>query len=188
MDRLCTDSVNSVNLVKSNPWIFQSVNLLIHHRHRQTCLMWRLSRPICHLFCKQAAFKRSLNLCSAHVLTSAGLGLLVLSYIFWCICGWGSFQDVKWISVCPWLIDETDTSTLWSCWFVFCQLDECRVTKSISGFFDRCLSTDSMAGSSKDILYRKHGRLKRKFSYGLVYFTRVYFWKKTTVVLREDLI
>lgn len=35
--------------------------------------MWRLSRPICHLFCKQAAFKRSLNLCSAHVLTSAGL-------------------------------------------------------------------------------------------------------------------
>lgn len=64
-----------------------------------------------------------------------------------------------------------------SCWFVLCQLDESWVPKSISGFLDRCFSRESTAGSSKDIVCRKHRRLERKFSYGLVYFISVHFWR-----------
>lgn len=114
--------------------------------------MWRLSRPICRLFCKQAAFKRSLNLCSACCFTSAGLfGIVSVSLHFWgAIVGGGHFRMSSVISVHPCLIDETDASTVCSCWFVLCQLDESWATKSVSGFSDRCFGTDSMAGSSKD--------------------------------------
>lgn len=66
MGRLCPDSVDSVNLVMSNPWIFYSVNLLIHNRHLWRWLISTLERSIWHLFCQPAAFKRSLNLCSSH--------------------------------------------------------------------------------------------------------------------------
>lgn len=52
--------------------------------------MWRLSGPICHMFCKQAAFKRSLR----PQFTSAGLfGIADVSlHFFGAFVGGGHFR------------------------------------------------------------------------------------------------
>lgn len=93
MDQLCADSVDSVNLVTSNPWIFLSVNLLICDWRHWGCLILRLARSIWPLFCQPPAFKRSLNLSLSHGLY---LGSLVCDCQCWLtrgwVCGWGSFK------------------------------------------------------------------------------------------------
>lgn len=143
--------------------------------------MWRLNGPICHMFCKQAAFKRSLSpqFTSAGLFGTADVSLHFLVYLW-----------VGAISGC-----QVDIGTALSDWWdwhfhsVFmpvCYLSvkmkvglrsQSRVLRTV---FDRCISADNMAVSSKNISYRK-------CRYGLVYFSPCVFCKKTMVVLRDDL-
>lgn len=143
--------------------------------------MWWLSRSICHLFCKQEAFKRSLNLCSVHsnIWRPVWDCWRQLTF-FGAFVGGGHFRMSRGFQSVPvWLMRLPLPLCVHAGLSCVTYLCKSRVMKSISAFLNRCFSTESMARSYKCILYRKHRRMKRKFSYGLVYFTRVY-------ILEED--
>lgn len=57
MNRLWADSVDSVDLVMSNPWIFQSINLFIHDQQPWRCVTSRLRSSLCRLLPRIPASK-----------------------------------------------------------------------------------------------------------------------------------